>query len=213
MGTTYSEKDLGVYIDPLLSFDDHIINTVNKARKVCGMIVRNIEYKTPDIMIPLFKSMVRPILEYANCVWAPNKRKDIDYVEKVQRQFTKKVIGMKELSYQERLSKLKLPSLEYRRLRGDIIQVYKIVNGLYDPITTKSLFEITENNKTRNNNPNKLYKKRTNTNLYQHFFTNRIINTWNSLPEEVVEVDTLNKLKNKIDFYFNKYIYCTNLDF
>ena len=114
-------------------------------------------------MLTLYKSMVRPIIEYANCVWAPFKRKDIDLIEKVQRHFTKSIIGMKNLSYTERLSKLKLPSLEYRRLRGDIIQVYKIVNGDYDPVTTVSLFSITNNNtnniNTRKNNPLKYIKK------------------------------------------------------
>ena len=112
------EKDLGILIDPLLNFNEHILNTTNKARKLCGMIVRNLDYKNPEIFIPLFKSIVRPILEYANCVWSPHKRKDIDIIEKVQRHFTKNIVGMKELPYEERLQILKLPSLEYRRVRG-----------------------------------------------------------------------------------------------
>ena len=215
LNTTYNEKDLGVHIDPLLTFDNHIISTVNKARKVCGLLVRNIEFKSPYIMLSLFKSMVRPIIEYANCVWAPYKRKDIDFIEKVQRHFTKKIIGMKNLSYNERLTRLKLPSLEYRRLRGDIIQVYKIVNGDYDPLTTQSLFNITNYNtnniNTRQNNSTKLYKKRISTSLYHNFFTNRVINIWNSLPQEVVNVDTLSKLKNKIDCHYIDIMYSTNI--
>ena len=76
------EKDLGILLDPLLNFNEHILNTTNKARKLCGMIVRNLDSKNPEIFILLFKSIVRPILEYSNCVWAQYKRKVIDLIEK-----------------------------------------------------------------------------------------------------------------------------------
>ena len=66
--------------------------------------------------------MVRPILEYANSVWAPYLKKDIHAIESIQRHFTKKVTGLKGLNYRERLTRLKLPSLSYRRLRGDLIE-------------------------------------------------------------------------------------------
>ena len=92
-------------------------------------------------MIPLFKSLVRPILEYANVVWSPHLRKHIDNIESVQRNFTKRIIGMKDLDYHERLKILKIPSLEFRRFRGDLIEMYKICHKLYDPITTNELFE------------------------------------------------------------------------
>ena len=85
-----------------------------------------------------------------------------------------------DLTYNERLIRYKLPTLEYRRMRGDIIQVYKIINGDYDPLTTISLFDITNFNtnniNTRKNSSTKLYKKQINTSLYLNFFTNRIIN-------------------------------------
>ena len=54
---TTSEKDLGLYVDPLLNFEDHINNTVNKARKISGLIIRTISFKSKDIMIPLYKSL------------------------------------------------------------------------------------------------------------------------------------------------------------
>jgi hypothetical protein len=124
--STVAERDLGVIVDPLLNFDTHISETVKKGNKICGLLVRTIENKSPDIMIPLFKSLVRPILEYGNVAWAPYLRKYIDLLEGVQRRFTKKVIGMSNLEYSDRLEALHLPSLEYRRLRGDLIEVYKM---------------------------------------------------------------------------------------
>ena len=85
------------------------------------LISRTITHKCEDIMIPLFKSLVRPTLEYANVVWFPSKRKDINTLEDVQRRFTKRIVGMNELSYEDRLKKMNLPSLEYRRIRGDMM--------------------------------------------------------------------------------------------
>ena len=162
-------------------------------------------------MVQLFKSMVRPIIEYANVVWAPYLKKDIILLESVQRHFTKKIKGLGEKSYEERLIILKLPSLQYRRLRGDLIEVYKILHSFYDPVTTKTLLtKIPATSVTRKSNSLNLTKKRTNKNAYKNFFTNRINNVWNSLPEDIVNAKSLNIFKNKIDFHFRdiKYKYC-----
>ena len=66
-------------------------------------------------------------------------RKHINLIESVQRHYTRCIIGMSELDYEKRMRVLDLPSLEYRRMRGDMIEVYKITHGLHDPLTTKSL--------------------------------------------------------------------------
>ena len=175
-----------------------------------GMLLRTIKSKYPNIMTSLFKALVRPILEYAVAVWCPYKRKHINEIEKVQRQFTKHIRGLNKLSYYERLSKLKLPSLEYRRLRGDLIEVYKIVHKIYDPQTTNSLLTLDLNKKTRTNSL-KLIKKRTNYQPYQSFFTNRVTSNWNRLSKDIVCAESLNIFKNKLDAKFKDLIYSTNI--
>ena len=215
---TTSEKDLGVYIDPDLTFTGHIITTVNKARSMSGLINCSITHKSIDIMVPLYKAFIRPILEYANTVWHPFLRKDIDLIESVQRLFTKRIIGLQSLEYEERLKILNLPSLEYRRARGDMIQVYKICQGLYDPITTKHLLDIsptnstTTNTTTTRNNTYKITKYRTSYKKYKYFFTNRVNNLWRSLPERVVCAPSMDSFKNKIDEYLNDYKYAINFN-
>ena len=94
---TICEKDLGVNVDSLLDFNTHISEIVKKARGVSCMILRNFTYKNSEILIPLFKSLVRPHLEYCNSVWSPYKKKDINRIEKVQRHYTKKVADVKSL--------------------------------------------------------------------------------------------------------------------
>ena len=69
--STTSEKDLGIFVDPLLSFEDHINSIVKRARSISGLVIRTITFKSKEIMVPLFKALVRPILEYGNVVWCP----------------------------------------------------------------------------------------------------------------------------------------------
>ena len=104
-----------------------------------GLLIRTITQRDPPTMTALFIALVRMILEYGNVVWCPYKKKPIKELEKIQRQFTKQIKGMKHLNYIDRLSALKLPSLEYRRMRGDLIETYKVLHEIYDPITTNSL--------------------------------------------------------------------------
>ena len=82
--------------------------------------------------ILLYKSMVHPHLEYANSVWCPYKMGDIKEIEKVQKRATKLIINLKSMSYINRLLHLKLPTLKYRRLREDMIEVFKITHEIYD---------------------------------------------------------------------------------
>ena len=144
-------------------------------------------------------------------MWSPYKKKDKVRLEKIQKHFTKHIIGMKGLNYQERLTKLKLPSLEFRRLRGDFIEAFKILNNIYDPLTTKSLLKIDTNSRTRNNSL-KLFKPRVNFKPYQHFFTNRIVNRWNRLPQWIVKAPSLNSFKNRLDIHFKDIMFKTDLD-
>ena len=211
LSTTFSERDLGVIVDPNLTFEEHINNQVKKARRLSGLLCRVITYNHVDVMIPLFKSLVRPILEYANVVWSPHLRKHIDNIESVQRNFTKRIIGMKDLDYHERLKILKIPSLEFRRFRGDLIEMYKICHKLYDPITTNELFEfVSDKSATRGHNF-KVKKHHVKTNSFHNFFTNRIVNPWNNLPSEIVNAATMNTFKNKVDSYYKSIIFTTNL--
>ena len=103
---------------------------------------------------------------------------------------------------------MKLPSLEYRRLRGDLIEVFKIVNNIYDHETTNNLFKRDLESKTRAHSY-KLTKDRALTRKYLHFFSNRVINHWNGLPEHIVSSKSLNLFKNRIDEHFSKLKYTT----
>ena len=78
----------------------------------------------------LYKALVLSMVEYCSALWAPQKLGLVRDIESVQRQFTKKISGLENMSYVERLKKLRLFSLERRRDRFRIIYVWRIINGL-----------------------------------------------------------------------------------
>ena len=126
------EKDLGVNFDPSLEFSQHCALVAKRANQKLGLIRASFTYLDKDTLTLLYKSVVRPILEYCNTVWHPLHKKDSKTLEAVQRRATKLVPGLAELSSWERLRALKLPSLKYMRLRNDILQVYKLLHKDYD---------------------------------------------------------------------------------
>ena len=85
--------------------------------RVLGLLKRMIDNKTPHIMLSLYKSLVRPHVEYCVSAWSPRYIKDKDTLERIQHKFTRLIPGMQKLSYMERLAKLNLWSLEERRNR------------------------------------------------------------------------------------------------
>ena len=130
--TVLEEKDLGVVTDQHLRFENHIQQKINTANKMMGMIRRTFQHLSIETFRWLFKAMVRPHIEYAQSVWSPQRKIDITVLENVQRRATKMIPGFKDISYPERLKKLDLPTLSYRRIRGDMIEVFKMVHGTYD---------------------------------------------------------------------------------
>lgn len=100
------------------------------------MLRRTFHHLSKETFIPLYKSLVRTHLDFASPVWSPYKIKQIEKIEGVQRRATKQLPGHQDLSYPERIKALKLPTLSYRRIRGDMIELYKILSGVYDPETS-----------------------------------------------------------------------------
>jgi len=104
--------------------------------------------------------------------------------------------------YKERLLQLKLPTLKYWCLRGDMIEVFKILTGKYDTNVIFS-FEKHQDCRTRGNNL-KLVNHRCHYDRRKYFFHTRIINIWNSLPESVISASTTDSFKNKLDKFWSR---------
>ena len=132
---------------------------------------------------------------------------DIHKLEAVQRRATKMVADQNDKPYEERLKNLDLPSLTYRKKQGDIIQVFKIVNGLVN-INTKSLFTPINSSRTRGH-AHKLFKQHAIKHPRIDSFSQRIVNTWNSLPAYVINAPSINQFKNRLDRHWKDIRYVT----
>ena len=148
---------------------------------------------------------VRPKLEYCVQAWRPFLRQDINNLERVQHRATKMISECKGKDYEERLRYTDLISLEDR---GDLIQVLKLFKGL-DKIDYKQFFQVDSINRTWGHKY-EIIKQRSRLEIRKHFFSQRVVNTWNSLQAHVVEAETLNSFKNRLDKVWNQlsYIRC-----
>ena len=158
------------------------------------------EKDTKDSFLTLYKTYIRPHLEYCVQVWSPHLQRDKDVLEKAQRRATKIVPELVNLSYEERLHQLGLTTLEKRRTRGDLIEVYKIIRDV-ENISSEVFFQ------------NRLYAglrghsrmlsvQRCKYDLRKYFFSNRIVVLWYSLPSHIVNAPSVNCFKNYYDAYY-----------
>ena len=193
-------KDLGVIFDTDLSFSRHCREKMNKAYSMLGIIKRNFMYLSETAFVTLYKTMVRSHLEYAHSVWNPHREGLIKDLEKVQMRATKLIKNIKYLTYTDRLKHLNLPTLKYRRIRGDMIEVYKILTNRYHKDVNLH-FERNLDQRTRGHSQ-KLVTIRCHYDLRKFSFGVRVINIWNSLPEKVVSADTVQTFKNRLDKFW-----------
>lgn len=198
--STDEENDLGVTITSNLKPSQQCSEVVKKANMLVGFIGRSIEYKSKSTIVTLYNSLVRPILEYCVQAWCPYYQKDIAKLERVQRRVTKMIPSLRNKPYEERLKELDLFPLQHRRLRGDLIQVFKIMRGI-DNMDCNKYFSIDKSNYTRGNGC-KIIGKSFNSNESKNFFFNRIVNLWNGLPRGVIECSTVDTFKRHLDKYF-----------
>ena len=203
------ERDLGVIIDNSLKFHKHTAAAIKKANAVLGIIKKSFTTLDERILTLLYKSMVRPHLEYGNVIWGPHYKGDQQLIEKVQKRATKLIPGIRHLPYDQRLKRLELPSLRYRRRRGDMLETFKIVTSKVN-INKEHFFKF--NARETRGHQYKLCKLSSKKLVRSQCFSHRIVNDWNSLPREVVEVKTVNEFKAKLDEHWKAAQYETPFD-
>ena len=197
---TESERDLGVIVDASLKFRRQAAAAVAKANQILAVIRRSFELIDEFTLPLLYKTLVRPHLEFGNVAWGPFNRADQLLVERVQRRATRLVASLRHRPYEERLEALKLPSLFYRRRRGDMVQVYQIFHGGVD-LAPEEFFTATASDRTRGH-PWKLKKPRAESRPRRQAFSARVVNDWNGLPPSVVGAGSVEQFKSELDAHW-----------
>ena len=188
---------MGICVSANLKSSIQCCQAANRANRILGLLKRSITGRRMKILVPLYKCLVRPHLEYVVQAWAPHLKQDINTLERVQHRFTRLFPGIRHLPYEERLQKLNIPSLVFRRLRGDLIEVFKMVKG-YSGLDFDKFFSFSRNHHTRGHSL-KLTKMPCTLNSRQCFFSNRVVDVWNDLTEDVVQSSSVNIFKSRVD--------------
>ena len=200
--------DLGITYNNRLKFSPHVDNIVAKASLRAKLILSCFQSRDPELLTKAFCVFVRPLLEFSSVVWNPLLKQDITKVESVQRRFTKRLKGLRNLPYTTRLTYLGLDSLHCRRTKADLSMCYKIINN-HTCTQVASLFTFSSTKQTRGNS-RKLDKSHISSVRDGHSFPKRITNVWNSLSDCVVSSKTVETFRHKLHgLHFSDF--CDNL--
>ena len=143
-------------------------------------------------------------MEFAVPVWSPWNQADVDLLESVQKRAVRMVLGLRSKAYEDKLAELNLMSLEKRRTKYDLVQVFKVVHG-YDNVDYATWFTLVGENPTRvtrgTSDPLNIVQKMAVTDPRKHFFSLRVTSAWNALPGELKRAASVQAFKEQITTY------------
>lgn len=188
-----SHKDLGITVDNTLKFHSHIAVTVKKAAGLANNLLKSTLCRDKDFMVTLFKSHIRPLIEFGSTVWNTGYLNDLKLLESTQRRWTKYITGLSDLSYADRLRALNLYSVRGRLIRADLIKCWKIFHN-QSSLTPHDIFTLSPITHTRGHRF-KVAKPHISIECRRRFFSIRCIDLWNSLSDEAVSCNSIPSFK------------------
>ena len=206
------ERDIGIWTDNTLKPGLHCTKAAANANRALGLILRSFHYRTKQSLVPLFKTLVRPKLEFAVSAWNPWYEKDVGCLEKIQRRLIRSLSNVRGTTYEEKLKDAGLTTLAERRKRGDLIEAYKTLTGKNNVDRTKwfriapddaphpntrSITNVEEGSAVKR--PSILVRERARTELRNNAFRLRVGRTWNELPDHVRTASSTDSFKNAYD--------------
>ena len=174
----------------VMHFGYHNPQQTYQANPVLGVLKKSYNTRDKMTICTLYKDMVRSHLEYGNAIWGLFYQKDILKVESIQRRATKLISELRDKTYEVRLKELEVSSLVYRRRRGDMIMMFKVMYGLVR-MDSSILLTSAILGRTRGHNT-KVYKSHAVKTARSNSFSQRVVTNWNTLPNYVVNAPSLN---------------------
>ena len=187
LDSTKEERDIGVLICDNLKQSTQCASAAKRANAVLGQISRAFHFRDKNVFIKLYKQYVRCHLEFATSAWNPWTVTDTNLLESVQIRAVKMVTGLSGQTYEEKLKEIGLPSLAARRIRADMLQVFKIVNG-FDKVDSNNWFTFVdqrERNTRSTADSLNLIQPGAKTEVRKQFFSCRVVKQWNSIPYDI----------------------------
>lgn len=185
--TTEAERDVGVLVTPAMKWQEQSGKAAATASRVLSQISRAFSYRDKVTFVSLYKSYVRPHLEFSSQAWSPWLARDIDILEKVQKRAVNMVGGLRSVTYAEQLAELGLQSLEERRREADLLLMHKVV---YAKSGVNSERWVNARNDARPltraaADATRLNQPRANLEVRKNFYTVRAARSWNELPQDL----------------------------
>ena len=192
---------MGVIIQENGQPESHIDKIFGETYNLLRNIRLAFHYMDKEMMRKLITTMIRPRLEYAGVVWSPHKKKHIKKLERLQRMATRMVPELEGMTYEERIKAMDLPTLEQRREGGDLIQIYKLVNGMYEVDNEKLIPRGGVSSRSTRSHSKKLTKGSCLRDVKKYSFPQRCIDAWNNLTEDIVSAPSVHSFKEKLEKY------------
>jgi hypothetical protein len=187
-------KDLGITMDTKLAFNVHLDEVISKAKQRIYLLFKSFKSRDVNLMVFAYKVYILPLMDYCSQIWLPYKLGDIDRLEKIQRNNTKRLTGLKLLNYSERLAICELPTLELRKIWHDLVLCYKIIHKQID-LDFDNFFEFERSKFNTRDHPYKLRIPKILNVTRKNFFAIRVLPIWNSLPSHIVTSETVTAFK------------------
>ena len=190
--------DLGVTLSENATFNCHISNAVASAKRFAGWTMRTFKSRKKEIVLLLYKTYVRPRLEYGCALWSPHLIKDINSLESVQRSVTSKIEGLESMNYWERLQELNLYSLQRRREGYQVIHMWKIFKEII-PNDLHLEFYNSRSHGIKCRRPKLNLKNQRISTLRNNYFTSVGPALFNAIPSSITSSKSLSIFKTKLD--------------
>ena len=190
-------RDLGVSYSPSFNFSEHASLQVSRARRSVGLVLRSFRLRRSILLV--YKSHVRPLLEYGSIVFSNMRKVDRVSIENVQRRFTKHLVGYASpLNYEQRCKLLQIEPLWLRRLKINLIFLHNLIHkrSIISPQILQ--FKIEPPYLLRNME-NILSTSRTRSTLRSNFFIPKYSHLWNSLPSHIRLITSVTIFKSALN--------------
>jgi len=191
-------RDLGVQIDSRLTFEPHINTIVKKASAFQNCLRRAFRTNNQKFYLDMYKTFVRPKLEFCTSIWHPSKISLATQVESVQRNFTKYVGNLYDVPYLERCETLHIESLIFRRVVNDLTNYFRIINQDFYDIDQRDFFSFPPTAQTHRGHRFKIYKSHETNPIRSNFFSLRLFDLWNGLPTNVIMSKNATEFKKSL---------------
>lgn len=219
VGVTTEERDLGIRVTDTLKPSRQCAVAAKSANFALSQLQRSFHFRRKRDVVPLYKTFVRPKLEFGVAAWSPWTEADVKELEKVQERLIRMISDVRGDGYEAKLKDAGLTSLKERRKRGDAIEVFKVLRNINNIDERRWFRRIREEARPLRSNTvvegddeirrEVLEVERARLEVRKNSFVVRAAKTWNSLPDQVKKQRTVNGFKNAYDSWRRKN---TNID-